>query len=71
MSRKGNGWDNAVAERFFHALKTEWIYLSVHPAALAGVHGRHRVAAPRPCVGSGTGTGWRQLAWGRTKFWEL
>jgi len=27
MSRKGNGWDNAVAESFFHTLKTEWIYL--------------------------------------------
>ena len=27
MSRKGNGWDNAVAESFFHTLKTELIYL--------------------------------------------
>jgi transposase InsO family protein len=27
MSRKGNGWDNAVAESFFHTLKTEVIYL--------------------------------------------
>ena len=26
MSRKGNGWDNAVAESFFHTLKTELIY---------------------------------------------
>lgn len=26
MSRKGNCWDNAVAESFFHTLKTEWIY---------------------------------------------
>jgi putative transposase len=25
MSRKGNCWDNAVAESFFHSLKTEWI----------------------------------------------
>lgn len=25
MSRKGNCWDNAVAERFFHTLKTEWV----------------------------------------------
>ena len=24
MSRKGNCWDNAVAESFFHSLKTEW-----------------------------------------------
>ena len=23
MSRRGNDWDNAVAERFFHSLKTE------------------------------------------------
>ena len=27
MSRKGNCWDNAVAESFFHTLKTEVIYL--------------------------------------------
>jgi transposase InsO family protein len=27
MSRKGNCWDNAVAESFFHTLKTEWLYL--------------------------------------------
>jgi putative transposase len=26
MSRKGNCWDNAVAESFFKSLKTEWIY---------------------------------------------
>ena len=26
MSRKGNCWDNAPAEAFFKALKTEWIY---------------------------------------------
>ncbi len=25
MSRKGNCWDNAVVESFFHSLKTEWI----------------------------------------------
>ena len=24
MSRKGNCWDNAVAESFFHSLKTEF-----------------------------------------------
>jgi putative transposase len=27
MSRKGNCWDNAVAESFFHTLKTDLIYL--------------------------------------------
>jgi putative transposase len=27
MSRKGSCWDNAVAESFFHTLKTELIYL--------------------------------------------
>jgi putative transposase len=27
MSRKGNCWDNAVAESFCHTLKTEVIYL--------------------------------------------
>ena len=26
MSRKGNCWDNAVAESFFRSLKTEWYY---------------------------------------------
>ncbi|MCW5589376.1 MAG: IS3 family transposase [Legionellales bacterium] len=26
MSRKGNYWDNAVSESFFHTLKTELIY---------------------------------------------
>jgi putative transposase len=26
MSRKGNCYDNAVVESFFHALKVEWIY---------------------------------------------
>lgn len=26
MSRKGNCWDNAVAESFFNTLKTELIY---------------------------------------------
>ena len=27
MSRKGNCWDNAGAESFFHTLKTECVYL--------------------------------------------
>ena len=26
MSRKGNCWDNAVAEGFFKTIKVEWIY---------------------------------------------
>ncbi len=26
MSRKGNCWDNAVAESFFHTLKSELVY---------------------------------------------
>ena len=26
MSRKGNCWDNAVAESFFKSLKVEWVY---------------------------------------------
>src|SRR5262249_1499002 len=41
---------------------------SVRPAAIAGVHGRHRVAEPRPFVTSGAGNGWRRLAWGKTKL---
>jgi putative transposase len=30
MSRKGDCWDNAVAESFFHSLKTEWIKDTVY-----------------------------------------
>jgi putative transposase len=26
MSRKGNCWDNAVAESFFKTIKQEWLY---------------------------------------------
>jgi putative transposase len=40
MSRKGNCWDNAVAESFFHTLKTELIYLEdydTHEAAKTAV----------------------------------
>jgi transposase InsO family protein len=25
MSRKGNCWDNAAMESFYHSLKTEWV----------------------------------------------
>lgn len=39
MSRKGNCWDNAVAESFFKTLKTEWVYqqkyLTINQAALS------------------------------------
>ena len=28
MSRKGNCWDNAMAESFFHSLKTELIHVN-------------------------------------------
>ncbi len=31
MSRKGNGWDNAVSESFFHTLKVELIDGQVYP----------------------------------------
>ena len=40
MSRKGNCWDNAVAESFFHTLKTELIHLEdfdTHEQAQTGV----------------------------------
>ncbi|MBJ16450.1 MAG: hypothetical protein CMF38_07455 [Legionellaceae bacterium] len=30
MSRKGNCWDNAIAESFFHALKVELIHQYVY-----------------------------------------
>ena len=31
MSRKGNCWDNAVAESFFKTLKTELVYQTRYP----------------------------------------
>jgi len=31
MSRKGNCWDNAVSESFFHTLKTELIHHENYP----------------------------------------
>ena len=37
MSRKANCWDNAVAESFFHVLKTELIYHATW-YGYAGVH---------------------------------
>jgi putative transposase len=40
MSRQGNCWDNAVAESFFHTLKTELIYredFKTHEQARTGV----------------------------------
>ena len=30
MSRKGNCWDNAIAESFFHSLKVELVYQQVY-----------------------------------------
>ena len=30
MSSKGDCWDNAVSESFFHSLKTEWINDTVY-----------------------------------------
>lgn len=30
MSRKGNCWDNAVAESFFKTIKVEWIYSKIY-----------------------------------------
>ena len=30
MSRKGNCWDNACAESFFHSLKTEEVYFKTY-----------------------------------------
>ena len=31
MSRSGNCWDNAVAESFFHSMKTELSEASIYP----------------------------------------
>lgn len=35
MSRRGNCWDNACAERFFCSLKTEWVEDKVYPDRVA------------------------------------
>jgi hypothetical protein len=40
----------------------------IKPAGIAGVHGRHHLAEPVPWVGSGTGSGWRKLACGKTQL---
>ena len=32
MSRKGNCWDNAIVESFFHSFKTELIYTERYAA---------------------------------------
>ena len=37
MSRKGNCWDNAVAESFFHTLKTEHIYWERYTTRLQAI----------------------------------
>ena len=36
--------------------------------AFAGVRGSHCLAEPVPLVGSGWGSGWRKLPWGRLKL---
>jgi putative transposase len=40
MSRKGNCWDNAVAESFFRTLKTEWYYGN---ALVDNIHAEHEL----------------------------
>lgn len=35
MSRKGNCWDNAIAESFFHTIKTELIYTQRYATRVA------------------------------------
>ena len=35
MSRKGDCWDNAVAESFFHSLKTELVHHETYPTRAA------------------------------------
>ena len=59
MSRKGNCWDNAVAERFFHTLKTELIYLEdfeTHEQAQTGVFAYIEVFYNRQRCHSATGS---------------
>lgn len=60
------GWDRGGTRKSSISRKLQiW---SVHPAAMAGVQGRHCVAEPLPLVGSGCGTGRRKLACGRQKL---
>ena len=40
MSRKGDGWDNAVMESFFATLKTEFIY---HARFLKGENAKLKI----------------------------
>ena len=40
MSRRGNCWDNAVVESFFHTLKTELVY---HRRYLTGEEARQDI----------------------------
>jgi putative transposase len=58
MSRKGNCWDNAVAESFFHTLKTELIYLEdckTHEQARTGVFAYIEVFSNRQRCHAATG----------------
>lgn len=55
MSRRGNCWDNAPVERFFHSLKGEWLGETVHDTQsqarqdidryIAGFYNTHRLHA--------------------------
>jgi putative transposase len=58
MSRQGNGWDNAVAESFFHTVKTALIYLEdlkTHEQARTGVFAYIEVFSNRPRCQSAMG----------------
>jgi transposase InsO family protein len=59
MSRKGNGWDNAVAERCFRILKTELIYLAefkMHEQPQTGVFEYIAVIYNRQCWQAANGS---------------
>jgi hypothetical protein len=57
MSRKGNCWDNAPMESFFHTLKTELVHHAAYPtraaakrdlfAYIEGYHSRQRLHSAR------------------------
>jgi len=60
-AHRPTGWGHGGTRNSSTSLKVQtW---SVRPAAIAGVRGRHCVAEPVPCVGSGWSRGWRKLVW--------
>lgn len=68
MSRKGNCWDNAVAESFFKSLKSEWTnwskYNTIHEAEMSVfqyIEGWYNVSRRHSALGYMTPAGYEQF----------